>query len=143
MRIPFLFLIATLCCACSKEPVETQSITLTLPPGDGPWQIWTYDEQPVHWETVEYLGKKLYKRAYSVYVDVNGRFIFNDSKPIKTFKGESLYWASNGEIITDHRRVIPREQVFSLNGKPISPEQPLLLKEQIISARAEIRPRNG
>lgn len=136
MRVVAIIGLAMLCSACSEPPPKEEFITLTLPPGDGPWQIWTYDEQPIQWETVEYVGNTVQKISYSVYIDNHGQFIHKNGNPIKTYKSESLFWGKLGNLITDRHTVIPRESIFSLNGKPLTSKHPLLLKEQLLNAKA-------
>jgi hypothetical protein len=125
--------------ACSPQSETSKGdVTVTLPPGTGPWQIWTYNGEPIEYETVEYFGTDDVRVIrYPVYVSVTGQFIHKNGKPFTTVKNETVYWAQNGDFVSDRHNIIPR-RIFSLHGEPLSNAEPLLLKEQLLEAKADM-----
>ena len=123
---------------CSKNPERPTYTTISLPPGNGPWQIWTYDEEPVHFATVVFDGEDVSKVFHSVYINNSGQFTLRGGVPVKTVNGEHVYWSKTGALVTNRHNVIQRSSIFTLNSKPLDNETPLLLKEQLINAQANV-----
>lgn len=87
--------------------------------GSGPWQIVTYAGDKVFHETLKFSGRNIAKESETVYISNSSQFIYRDGTPITTYDGKYLYWNKDGFVINRLRQMIPEDQVFVVNGKPM------------------------
>lgn len=87
--------------------------------GEGPWQVVTYDNRKVFHETLALDGKTVTTRSETVYVSNKSQFVYRDGTPIQTHDGKYLYWNKDGWIINRFLQVVPEDQVFVVEGKPM------------------------
>jgi hypothetical protein len=138
MRYFTIIILLLVCYGCNDKLPENENITVKLPPGPGPWQLWTYEEKPVEYPQVIYRNGEVYKNAKSVYVDRFGQIVFKNEEPLKTHTGEEVYWSQTGVFITNYGNKIPRSRLFNVDGKPVSNTTPFILKESLLAAQAEV-----
>jgi hypothetical protein len=106
--------------ACEKQRQGVSKYPMILEDlGSGPWQIVTYEDEKVFHETIALDGRSVAVRSESVYISNKSQFIYRDGTPITTYDGKYLYWNKDGLVINRLIEVIPEDQVFVVNGKPM------------------------
>lgn len=140
MRVLYTILLIVLA-GCSKTS-SISIVTMPTPKGTGPWQVVTYDEKRVEREVVGMIDNKVVSEAKAVYVDSNGRFVFKDGSAILTYRGEQMYWNSQGLILSDSGRLVEKEEVFSLDSKPLNSNVAMLYLDSLRNGRANARRAN-
>lgn len=138
MRLPLLFALTILISACSEKLTVVYDV-MPVPPGKGPFQLSTYNEERVEREIIIFENGKPYSQTKAVYLDMNGRFVFKDGSPILTYKGEAIYWNTQGIIIADSYRIVDEDELFSIAGKPLVNGTPMLFTEMLNNGRADYR----
>ena len=141
MRYPFIIFLVFTLYACGKS-TNISNIPMSTPSGEGPFQIITYDEQRVEREVVSLEEGNVISQAKAVYVDINGRFVFIDGSPIKSYLGEDLYWNNQGIILSDAGRIVDKEEVFTLASKPMKNHEPMMYLDNLRRGRANARMSN-
>lgn len=97
----------------------------------------TYEEAVITVERVGLDKGELYTELRSVYVNGNSQFVYKDDSPITTFRGENLYWSSEGYIVSDRYNIIPESDIFTVGGKAMPYRTPMMLKETLVAANAQ------
>ncbi|MFA0809540.1 hypothetical protein [Microbulbifer epialgicus] len=97
--------------------------------GSGPWQVTTYEGKKILHETIALDGRSVAVRSESVYINNESKFVYRDGAPITTYDGKYIYWNVDGLLINRHLQVIPEDQVFIVDGKPMQRNTAILLRD--------------
>lgn len=74
----------------------------------------------------------------TVYLDSNSRFVLRDGAPIKTIKGDEIYWNAGGKIITKDLKRVQESSVFSVQQRPMRTGTAMVV---MISPEKELKPK--
>ncbi len=96
--------------------------------GRGPWQVITYSGDEVKQQLVHLDAKDISTRSESVYLSNKSQFIYRNGEPIKAFGGNLFYWDDRGNIINQQYQIIPEDEIFVVNGRPMPKRTAMMLK---------------
>ena len=120
MQINCIYILSFIVLAgCS--PSENISSIAMPPPLDeeGPFQLISYDGSRIEKHVFILDGKQIIALPKAVYMDRNGRIVFKDRSPIKTFDGHDIYWNEQGIFISSVGEILSKRNLFSIGGKPM------------------------
>lgn len=101
----------------------------------GPWQIVTYGDDKIYHEKVVLGDEGVSTQSYTVYINNKSQFIYLDGTPITTYEGHKIYWNNDGQIINRYSQVIPEDQIFVVNDKPMPINTAIRLRDYNKQAR--------
>lgn len=121
MKVIFFALFFALIAGCQDNSPQVSAYPMINEGlGEGPWQVVTYEGDKVLHETINLDGASIVVRSESVYVDSKSQFVYRDGTPVKTYDGASVYWNNAGQIINRELQVIPEDQLFVVNKRPMA-----------------------
>lgn len=98
--------------------------------GMPPWQLVNYDNEKLLHGAMVVVDNELVKEEKTVYINEKSQFTYKDGTRITSGSGNYLYWNNNGQIITKNLKVIPKDMVFSVAGRPMRSNEPIKLKNK-------------
>ena len=138
MQIKCIYLLSFIVLAgCS--PSENISSIAMPPPLDeeGPFQLITYDGSRIEKHVFILDGKQIIALPKAVYKDRNGRIVFKDSSPIKTFNGHDIYWNEQGIFISSVGEILSKRNLFTIGGKPMEKSDAMMFKDIELIAKSK------
>ena len=138
MQIKCIYLLSFIVLAgCS--PSENISSIAMPPPLDeeGPFQLITYDGSRIEKHVFILDGKQIIALPKAVYMDRNGRIVFKDSSPIKTFNGHDIYWNEQGIFISSVGEILSKRNLFTIGGKPMEKSDTIMFKDIELIAKSK------
>ena len=79
---------------------------------EGPFQLISYDGSRIEKHVFILDGKQIIALPKAVYMDRNGRIVFKDRSPIKTFDGHDIYWNEQGIFISSVGEILSKRNLF-------------------------------
>ncbi|MBD3587235.1 hypothetical protein HHX48_15960 [Salinimonas sp. HHU 13199] len=132
-----LFLAVTALGCVPENSIST--ISMSPPFGsEGPWQLITYDEKRLEREVVKFENGETFAIAKAVYMNRYGKIVFKDGSPILTIDGDELYWNDQGLFLTSAGHITKKSRYFSIDGKPVSDSIPLMFRDTLLQAKADL-----
>lgn len=124
-RLVLVFAVMTVItvAACdSKKTITESAVPMLAGISGGPWPVETYLGEKVQVESARLNEEgQMEKYSSTVYIDSKSRFVYRDGSPIKTVKGDDIYWNQAGIVITKELKRVPESSIFTVKGAPMKP----------------------